>query len=209
MADRYRSRRRTARPHGLKTNEAYHSKADPLVIPEMYFFLNLPSPFFGNVGFVKFGTFSALLALPVMIRERYGQIVYETLPHILLSNASLVTKSCIARFVEGDAFNPSALSDCSTGSSPPLAHGKSTLSPSEASAGCSRAGLFGRFCSICEQTAHRIRKIRAQCERSPIHVLKTFVSFGAVEMTHFLRAFVNTLSFFGLRQAAQCQRPYY
>ena len=54
-----------------------------------------------------------MLALPVMIREGYGQIVYETFPHILLSNASLVTKSCIARFVEGDAFNPSALNDCS------------------------------------------------------------------------------------------------
>ena len=103
---------------GLKTNEAYHWKANALVIPEMYFCENLPSPFFGNVGFVKFGTFSALLALPVMIQEGYGQIVYETLPHILLSNASLVTKSCITRFVEGDAFNPSALSDCSTGLSP-------------------------------------------------------------------------------------------
>ena len=32
---------------GLKTNEAYHSKADVLVIPEMYFFFNLPTPF-GN-----------------------------------------------------------------------------------------------------------------------------------------------------------------
>ena len=53
---------------GLKTSEAYHSKADALVITEMLFF-NLPTPFFGNVGFVKFGTFSALLALPVMIRE--------------------------------------------------------------------------------------------------------------------------------------------
>ena len=31
---------------GLKTNEAYHSKADALVIPEMFFFLNLPTPFF-------------------------------------------------------------------------------------------------------------------------------------------------------------------
>ena len=30
-------------------------------------------PFFGNDGFVKFGTFSVLLALPVMIREGYGQ----------------------------------------------------------------------------------------------------------------------------------------
>ena len=55
---------------GLKTSEAYHSKADALVIPEMYFFFeNLPTPFFGNVDFVKFGTFPALLALPVMIRE--------------------------------------------------------------------------------------------------------------------------------------------
>ena len=161
---------------GLKTNEGYHSKADALVIPEMYFFENLPTPFFGNVGFVKFDTFSALLALPVMIWEGYEQIVYETLPHILLSNASLVTKSCIARFVEGDAFNPSALSDCSTGPSPPLAHAKSTLSPSQASAGCSQASLFCRFRSICEQTAHRSRKIRAQCERPPIHVLKTQVS---------------------------------
>ena len=136
---------------GPKTNEAYHSKADALVIPEMYFFFeNLPMPFLGNVGFVKFGTFSALLALSVMILDGYGQIVYETLPLILLSNASLVTKACIARFVEGDAFNPSALSDCSTGPSPPLAHAKSTMSPSRASAGCLQPGLFGRFRSICE-----------------------------------------------------------
>ena len=84
---------------GLKTNEAYHSKADALVIPEMYFFFeNLPTPFLGNVGLVKFGTFSASLALPVMTREGYGQVVYETLPHILLSNASLVTKSCMSSY---------------------------------------------------------------------------------------------------------------
>ena len=157
---------------GLKTNEAYHSKADALVIPEMYFFFeNLPRPFLGNAGFVKFGTFSALLALPVMLQDGYGQIVYETLPHILLSNASLVTKSCIAQFVEGDAFNPSALSDCSTGPSPPLAHAKTTLSPSRANAGCLQPGLFGRFRSICKQTVHRCRKIRALCEIPPFHVL--------------------------------------
>ena len=78
---------------GLKTNEAYHSKADALLIPEMYFFENLPTPFFGNVCFIKFGPFSALLALPVMIREEYGQMAHQTLPNILLSNASMVTKS--------------------------------------------------------------------------------------------------------------------
>ena len=108
---------------GLKTNEAYHSKADALLIPEMYFFENLPTPFFGNVCFIKFGSFSALLALPVMIREEYGQMAHQTLSNILLSDASLVTKSYIARFVADDAFNPSALSNCSTGPSPPLAHG--------------------------------------------------------------------------------------
>ena len=74
---------------GPKTNEAYHSKADALLIPEMYFFENLPTPFFGNVDFIKFGPFSALLAQPVMIREGYGQIAHQTLPNILLSNASL------------------------------------------------------------------------------------------------------------------------
>ena len=56
-----------------------------------------------------------------MIREECGQIAHQTLPNIQLSNASLVTKSCIARFVDDDAFNPSALSDCSTGPSPQLA----------------------------------------------------------------------------------------
>ena len=54
-----------------------------------------------------------------MIREGYGQIAHQTLPNILLSNASLVTKSCIARFIDDDTFNPSTLSDCSTGPSPP------------------------------------------------------------------------------------------
>ena len=155
---------------GLKTNEAYHSKADALLIPEMHFFETLPTPFFVNVCFIKFGPFSALLALPVMIREGYGQMAHQTLPNILLSNARMVTKSCIARFVDDDAFNPCALSNCSTGPSPPLAHGKSTLS-FQTSAGCLRPGLFGRFRSISEQTAHRSRKIRAQCEIPPFHVL--------------------------------------
>ena len=156
---------------GLKTIEAYHSKADALLIPERYFFENLPTPFFGNVCFIKFGQFSALLALPVMIREEYGQMAHQRLPNILLSNASLVTKSCIARFIDDDAFNPCALSNCSTGPSPPLAHGKSTLSSFLVNAGCLRPGLFGRFRSISEQTAHPSRKTRAQREKSPFHVL--------------------------------------
>ena len=155
---------------GSKQTKHTTRNLTPCWFQKCIFFENLSTPFFGNVCFVKFGTFSALLALPVMIRDGYGQIVYETLPHILLSNASLVTKPCIARFVEGDAFNPGALNDCSTGPSPPLAHAKSTLSPSRALS-CLQPGLFGRFRSIYEQTAHRSRKIRAQCEITPFHVL--------------------------------------
>ena len=167
---------------GLKINKEYHSKADALLIPEMqFFFEKLPTSFFGNVCFIKFGPFSALLALPVMIREEYGKMAHQTLPNILLSNASLVTKSCIAQFVDDGAFNPSALSDCSTGPSPPLAHAKSTLSPSQANAGCPQAGLFGRFRSISEQTVQRSRKIRVRCERPPIHVLNTQVSCPSVQ----------------------------
>ena len=41
---------------GLKTNEAYHSKADALVIPKMYFF-KIYLRFFGNVGFVNSAPF--------------------------------------------------------------------------------------------------------------------------------------------------------
>ena len=39
-----------------------------------------------------------------------------------------------------------------------VVYAKSTLSPSRASAGCLQPGLFGRFRSICELTAHRSRK---------------------------------------------------
>ena len=39
---------------GFKTNEAYHSKADALLIPEMHFFLNLLRPFW-KCWFYKVG----------------------------------------------------------------------------------------------------------------------------------------------------------
>ena len=35
-----------------------------------------------------------------MIREEYGQMAHQTLPNILLNDASLVTKLYIARFVD-------------------------------------------------------------------------------------------------------------
>ena len=66
---------------GSKQTKRTTQKNDALLIPE-FFFVIYRRPFFGNVGFIKFGTFSALLALPVMIREEYGHIAYQTLPSI-------------------------------------------------------------------------------------------------------------------------------
>ena len=82
---------------GLKTNEAYHSKADALLIPEMYYFFfgKFTYALFRNVCFIKFGTFSAMLALPVMIREEYGQMAHQTFPNILLSNAWLRSRASL------------------------------------------------------------------------------------------------------------------
>ena len=39
---------------GLKTNEAYHSKADALLIPEMHFFLNYLHPFLEMLGVANY-----------------------------------------------------------------------------------------------------------------------------------------------------------
>ena len=131
-----------------------------------------------------------------MIREEYGQMAHQTLPNILLSNASLVTKSCIARFVDDDAFNPCALSNCSTGPSPPLAHRKSTLSSFQTNAGSLRPGLFGRVRSISEQTARRSRKF----ERNVKYHLSMSSKLGFRDPRWnrndtFLRAFVKSLLF--------------
>ena len=83
---------------GLKTNEAYHSKADALLIPEICFVLKiyLPLPFW-KCWFYKIRTFSALLALPVMIQEGYGQIAHQTLPNMLLSNGYEVVHRSVCR----------------------------------------------------------------------------------------------------------------
>ena len=78
---------------GLKTNEACHLKADALLIKKCIFLKILPTPFFGNVCFIKFRPFSALLALPVMIREEYGQMAHQTLPNILLTDAWLRSRT--------------------------------------------------------------------------------------------------------------------
>ena len=70
---------------GSKQTKHTTRKLTPCWFQKCNFFENLPTPFFVNVCFIKFGPFSALLALPVMIREEYGQMAHQTLPNILLS----------------------------------------------------------------------------------------------------------------------------
>ena len=59
---------------GVKTIdiEAYHSKADALVITEMCFFIDKLTLF--KFGFVKFSSLSALAALPATLLEEPRQI---------------------------------------------------------------------------------------------------------------------------------------
>ena len=52
--------------------------------------------FLWKIWFDKIRHLFALLALPAIIREGHGQIAYQTLPNIVVRNASLVTKSRIA-----------------------------------------------------------------------------------------------------------------
>ena len=138
-----------------------------------------------------------MLALPVMIRDGYGQIVYETLPHILLSNASLVTKSCIARFVEGDASNSSALSDSSTGPSPPLAHAKSTLSPSQATPAVRGPAYFAAFARSANKRLIAVGKFERNVKDHPS--MSSKLGFRVPRWKRndtFLHAFVKRLLFF-------------
>ena len=135
-------------------------------------------------------------------------MAHQTLPNILLSEASLATKSYIARFVDDDAFNPSALSNCSTGPSPPLTHGKSTRHPRPTPAVHSPAYLaaFARFLN------KRLIAV-GKFERNVKDHLSMFLKlrFHVLRCSRngtFVRAFVNIVSFLGLRQEAQCQRLY-
>ena len=138
-----------------------------------------------------------------MIREEYGQMAHQTLPNILLSDARLVTKSYIARFVDDDAFNPSALSNCSTGPSPPLAHGKSNLSPSQANAGCPRPGYLAAFARFPNERFIAVGKFERNVKDHLSMFLKLrFHNLRCSRNGRFVRAFVNILSFLGLRQAA-------
>ena len=146
-----------------------------------------------------------MLALPVMIRDDtgHGQIAYQTLPNTLPRNVSLVTKSCIARFFDDDASNPSALSDCSTGPSPPLVHAESTLSPFQANAGCPRADLFSRFRSISSKQLIAVEKF----EHNEKDHLSTFSKLGfrvprCNKNVKLQRAFVNSLPFFAFQRAS-------
>ena len=86
---------------GSKQTKHTTGKLTPCWFQKCNFFENLPTPFFWKWWFCKIRHLFALLALPVMIREEYRQMAHQTLPNILLSNASLVTKSCIASVCRG------------------------------------------------------------------------------------------------------------
>ena len=136
-------------------------------------------------------------------------MAHQTLPNILLSDASFVTKSYIARYVDDDAFNPSALSNCSTGPSPPQAHAKSTLSPSRPTPAVHSPAYLAAFARFPNKRFIAVGKF----ERNVKDHLSMFLKlrFHVLQCSRngtFVGAFVNILSFLGLRQAAQCQRLY-
>ena len=189
---------------GLKTNEAYHSKADALLIPEMYFFFcKFTYALFWKCWFCKIRhLFRCACATGYDTGWIRANHIWNASSHLAQQREPgyEVVHRSVCR---GDAFNPSALSDCSTGPSPPLAHAKSTLSPSRASAGCLQPGLFGRFRSICEQTAHLSRKFE--------HNVKHHLSMSSKlrfrvprwkRNDTFLRAFVKRLLFFASHMAS-------
>ena len=108
-------------------------------------------------------------------------------------------------------FNPSALSDCSTDPSPPLhwrTESRPCRHPKQTPVVHSPAYLaaFARF-------PNKRHIAVGKFERNVKDHLSMFLKlrFHVIRCSRndtFLRAFVDTLSFFGLRQAAQCQRLY-
>ena len=125
------------------------------------------------------------------------------LPNILLSNASLFTKSCIARFVDDDAFNPCALSNCSTGLSPPLAHGKSTLSSFQANANCIGPAYLAAFAQFPNKRLIAVGKFERNVK---YHLsMSSKLGFRVPRWNRndtFLRAFVKSLLFFAPHRAS-------
>ena len=149
------------------------------------FFFNLRAPLFENVCFHKVRhLFRFACATGYDMGGTRPNLHIKRLPSVLLSDANVVTKSCIARFFDNEACKPSALSDCSTGPSPPLATGARKVRPCRhpgqppAVNGPTYSAAFAQFPNI---TAHRSQKIRAQCERPPFHVLYNRISCPSVQ----------------------------
>ena len=123
---------------------------------------------------------------------------------------------CIIRFFDDDAWNPSALSYCSTGPSPPLAHEKSTLSPSQANAArC----LFASWPIILPLSLNFRRSGSSQSENSSAmwntifscSLNSCFVSLGEIKMIYFAcicKKFAVFCHSQGLCSRKRCQRQY-
>ena len=134
----------------------------------------------------------------IVMDDGHEQVACQTLPNILLSYASLVTKSYIARFCNDDACKPSDLSGCGAGHSSSMAHAKSALSPFRANAGRPRPGLFSRFRSIFGQTVKHSRKINASVkDYLSMFFLNQLSCPSALDGSDsFFNAFVKSFAFF-------------
>ena len=130
-------------------------------------------------------------------------MAHQMLPNILLSDTSLVTKSCIARFVDDDAFNPSALSNCSTVHLPrwrtesrPCRHSRTT----PAVYGPAYLGAFAQF-------PNKRLIVVGKFERNVKYHLSMSSKLGFRvprwnRNDTFLRAFVKSLLFFASHRAS-------
>ena len=142
-----------------------------------------------------------------MIRERHPgkSHIKHFITYILLSNTSLVAKSCIARFFDDDACKLSALSDCSTGPPPPPPWRTQSRpcrhsSQTPAVHGADYLAAFTRFSN------ERLIAV-GKFERSVKHHLSMFSKFGfrvprCNRNDTFVRAFIKSLPFFGYHRAS-------
>ena len=173
-------------------------------------------PFFGNVCFIKFVPFSALLALPVMIREEYGQMAHQTLPNILLSNASLVTKSYIARFVDDESTTHLSRARLVTAARVPLPRWRTESRPCRHSRPTPAVYGPAYLAAFAEFTNIRLIAVGKFERNVKYHLsMSSKLGFRVPRWSRndtFLCAFVKSLLFFASPQdlcsRKRCQRQY-
>ena len=173
------------------------------------FFFNLLAPFFGNVGFVKFGTFSALLALPRYRRDTGKSHVKRFLTSCSATLTWLQSRASLGFSMTTHLTRPRWVTAVRVSfphwrtESRPCRHSV----PTPAVYGPAYLVAYARF-------PNKWLTAVGKFERSVKDHLFMFLKlrFRVLRRNRndtFLRASVNILSFLlGLRQAAQCQRTY-